>query len=139
MSSLEWATRRSIVRDAALGKRAGRGHLNPNCSAAVIESMPRRVRDQFRNDHAQLPALLGSKPKRTLDQHEIDISIDISVIQSGALDRLAERANVAGCINRGAVCRHLKRPMYFGVVVQEIGDASQSQFGILTRRSRRNR
>src|ERR1700748_3457474 len=130
MSWLEWATRGSIVRDAALGKRAGRGHLNPNCSAAVIESMPRRVRDQFRNDHAQPPALLGSKPKRTLDQHEIDIS----VIQSGALDRLAERANVAGCVNRGAVCWHLKRPMYVGVVVQEICDVSQSQSGILTRR-----
>src|SRR5580698_8466387 len=110
MSRLEWATRGSVVRDAALGKRAGRGHLNPNRSAAVIKSMPRRVRDQFRNDHAQFPALLGSKSKRRVDQHKIDIS----VIQSGALDRLAERTNVAGCINRCAVCRHLKRPMYTG-------------------------
>src|ERR1044072_227307 len=115
---------RPIVHAAALGKWSEARQFYPNCSPSVAKGVPRRVRDQFGDDHAELPALLGVQLKWRFSQHEFDSSS----IQPRPLNRLAKCTNVARCIDGRTVCRHLKSPMHTSVVVQKVCDLAQSRF-----------
>ena len=98
----------------------------------TVKSMARGIGNQFRHDHAELPAPLRVHVEGMFDEHELDSP----VVQPGAPDRLAERANVVRCIDDRAIGRHLKSPMHARIVVQKARDAGQCLLDFVAGRTR---